>query len=71
MKKIIGYICIAIALLNVVGFIYLTISNPDKLSGNSDYFIKKIVFALVIGGLGIWLMQSSNKNNNDNLPSEQ
>lgn len=61
MKKIIGYICILIAVLNVVGFIYLIASNPDKFSSNTAYFLKKIAFAIIVGGIGIWLIQSKSK----------
>jgi hypothetical protein len=71
MKKIIGFICVAIAVLNVIGFIYLSISNPDKLSNNSEYFFKKIVFAIGVGGLGIWLIKSSNKKDKNNLPAKR
>jgi hypothetical protein len=70
MKKTIGYICIAIAVLNVIGFIYLMATNPDKLSNNSGYFVKKIIFSLGIGGLGIWLIQPQ-KNDNNNLQTKE
>lgn len=59
MKKVIGYILIAIALLNVVGFVYMLVSNSGKFETNSEYFIKKIIFAIGLGGLGIYLIQSS------------
>ncbi len=38
------------------------IANPDKLSNNSSYFIKKITFAIAVGGLGIWLIQTTSDN---------
>ena len=59
MKKVIGYILIAIAVLNVVGFVYMLVTNSGKFENNSEYFIKKIVFAIGWGGLGIYLIQSS------------
>lgn len=61
MKKVFGFIFIAIAVLNVVGFIYLISTNPDKLSDNSEYFFKKILLALVFGGIGIYLVLSNQK----------
>ncbi|GGG12799.1 hypothetical protein [Pontibacter amylolyticus] len=67
MKKSFGYIFIAIAVLNVIGFTYLVISNPNKLSNNLEYFLKKIFFAIGVGGLGLWLIQSSNKRDKDKL----
>ena len=59
MKKVIGYILIAIAVLNVVGFVYMLVANSGKFENNSEYFIKKIVFAIGLGGLGIYLIQSN------------
>lgn len=70
MKKIIGYICIAVAVLNVIGFMYLLISNPDKLSNNSSYFIKKIAFAIGVGGIGIWLIQTKDEGNDTDITTK-
>ncbi|WP_276345637.1 hypothetical protein [Daejeonella sp. JGW-45] len=69
MKKIIGYICIAVAVLNFIGFVYLLTSNPEKLSINSSYFIKKITFAVLVGGVGFWLIQPKKEDEKPNTPT--
>jgi hypothetical protein len=61
MKTIIGYILLVVAILNVLGFLYLTTTNPDKLSNNSEYFVRKILFAMGMGGVGLWLILSTKK----------
>ena len=59
MKKVIGYILIAIAILNILGFIYMLVANSGKFENNVEHFIKKIIFAIALGGIGIYLIQSS------------
>lgn len=61
MKKIIGIILVGILVLNIIGVIYLGITNPGKLGNNSMHFIKKIAGALVIGALGVYLMSKNEK----------
>lgn len=61
MKKIIGYILVAIGILNIVGLLYLSSSNPSKLSNNSEYFTKKTIIALIAGGFGIYLITTGKK----------
>lgn len=68
MKKIIGYVLIGISALNVIGFIYLLITNNNKFSDNSGYFLKKIIFAIGIGGLGIYLIRTTKKEDNSIVP---
>ena len=69
-KIITGTILLIISILNVIGFIYLSITNPDKLSNHAEYFGKKITFAIGIGALGLWLILSSRKNKNEALPKK-
>ncbi|WP_370408187.1 hypothetical protein [Tenacibaculum dicentrarchi] len=59
MKKAIGYILIGIAVLNIIGFTYMLVTNSVKFEKNIEHFIKKIVFAIGLGGLGIYLIQNS------------
>lgn len=59
MKKVVGYILIGIAVLNIVGFVYMLIANSSKFENNVEHFVKRIVFAIGLGGLGIYLIQSS------------
>ncbi|MEI7829691.1 MAG: hypothetical protein WCI31_07965 [Prolixibacteraceae bacterium] len=66
MKKIIGIILIAICGINIIGLIYLSSVNPDKVSKNAEYFGKKIVTALIVGGIGVYLVSSSSKNKSVN-----
>lgn len=61
MKKIIGYILVAIAVLNLIGLLYLSSSNPSKLSNNSEYFTRKIITALIFGAIGIYLITAVKK----------
>ena len=68
MKKIIGYVLVAIAVLNVLGFIYMLITNGNKFNDNSGYFLKKIIFAIGIGGLGIYLIRTTKKEENSIVP---
>jgi len=61
MKKVFGFILIAIAAVNIFGFIYLSSVNPDKLSKNSSYFGRKFITSLILGGVGIYLLTSDSK----------
>lgn len=58
MRKAIGCILIGIGILNIVGFAYMLIVNSSKFENNTEHFIKRIVFALGLGSLGIYLIQS-------------
>jgi len=62
MKKLIGIILIGIAVLNIVGLIYLSATNPDKLSNNSSYFGRKVAFGLILGAIGLGLLLTDKKN---------
>jgi hypothetical protein len=66
MKKLIGVILMGICALNVIGYIYLSSVNPDKISNNSDYFAKKIGFAIGAGVLGLFLFASTGEKNQAN-----
>ena len=62
MKKIIGIICIGILVLNIIGLIYIVVTNPERLENNSMHFVKKIGGAFVFGAVGVYFLKSSKEN---------
>lgn len=62
MKKVFGIICIGILVLNIIGLIYMIITNPEKFENNSMHFVKKIGGALVFGTLGVYLLKGNSNN---------
>lgn len=71
MKKLIGVILMGFFALHLIGLIYLSANNPDKLSNNSDHFAKKIGMAALVGIAGLGLFLSKDKDEQANLPPNQ
>lgn len=67
MKKIIGIVLVSLCVFNIIGYIYLSNVNPDKISRNSSYFTQKLMWSIIAGGIGAYLLFSNKKGSDPNF----